>query len=309
MSKKVYVVGSTNQDIVIQLDRRPAAGETVFGNTLSYFQGGKGANQAVACHKSGASTLFVSTIGNDAFGNALKQELEQNGLTCRLTISATEPTGTAIIDVDKNGENAITVISGANRTFHLQDIERALHDSSPQDILLLQNELAPERLGSLVQLGKEKQMITVVNVAPAVDITAHLAFVDYLILNEHEIEITLKQPPLDLTDISQAIASTKALSEKIRTNLIVTLGDKGAIACTDGMTNHINGHHVNVVDTTGAGDCFCGIFAGCLSKDMPIDEALTYANSGAALSVQSLGASTSYPTEHQILAMSQTHHR
>ena len=303
MPKKVYVVGSTNQDIVIELQRRPAIGETVFGDKLSYFQGGKGANQAIAAHRTGALTVFVSAIGTDAFGAALRQALEHEGMICRWIISALEPTGTAVIDVDRNGDNAITVVSGANRALNIQDVEAALHDSAPHDILLIQNELAPDMLGKLVRLGKEKGMVNVVNVAPATNITENLAFVDFLVLNEHEIEVTLDYPALDPGDVEQTADKLKVLSDKIKTNLIVTIGDKGVIACFDGNTIYVAGHSVHVVDTTGAGDCFSGIFAGCLSNDMSLLDALTYANAGAALSVKALGASTSYPTREEILAL------
>ena len=299
-SKKVYVVGSTNQDIVVQLDKRPAIGETVFGKRMSYFQGGKGANQAIACHKIGGDTVFVSMIGEDAFGHALKQEFEDKNLPCRLLVSPSSATGAAVIFVDNEGNNSITVISGSNLELTIEQVQGLMQDSSAGDILLIQNELAADMIAKLLSLAKSKGLATIVNVAPAADIRAELKNIDYLILNEHEIETTLAQPALSVTDIKAAQETVKHLSDLLNINLIVTIGEKGVIAHINGELFHIEGRKVSVVDTTGAGDCFCGAFAGCLSQNMPVAEALRCANIAASLSVQSLGASTSYPSFSEV---------
>ncbi len=298
---KVYIVGSTNQDIVVLLDRRPNIGETVFGNDLKYFQGGKGANQAIACHKMGVTTKFISMIGEDAFGASLKAQLNSLNLPSHLAISEINPTGVAIIDVDNDGDNSITVISGANSLLSIEEVEGAISDSNAKDILLIQNELHPEMLGKLLELGKKMGLTNILNCAPPVDITSFVSEIDYLIVNEHELSVSLNISEVNINDLDSLKAQLIEISKSIDTNIVVTIGEYGLVALVDGDLHHLDGHTVDVVDTTGAGDCFCGVFVSCLSNNLPIEKALEFANYAASLSITSLGASSSYPSHYDVI--------
>lgn len=300
-NNKVYIVGSTNQDIVIQLDRRPNIGETVFGNDLKYFQGGKGANQAIACHKMGATSQFVSMIGDDAFGASLKAEINSLNLPNTLYISELEPTGVAVINVDNDGDNSITVISGSNKSLSIDDVNTVIDDPSETDILLIQNELHSEMVEKLLSLGKKKGLVTVLNSAPPVNVTSFIEDIDYLIVNEHELSVSLGIESVDIDNLDTFINHVEKVSQSIPSNLIVTIGEKGLVAVVDGKSHYLDGHKVDVVDTTGAGDCFCGTFASCLSRGLTIEDTLKYSNYAASLSVQALGASSSYPSHYDVI--------
>lgn len=295
----VFVVGSTNQDIVVMLNRRPEVGETVFGNELKYFQGGKGANQAIACHKIGAKTKFISAIGDDAFGKSLSNELNSINLDSDLHIKSFTSTGVAIINVDTKGDNSIIVVSGANNALDMDDIKIT---PKKDDILLLQNELNPNMLPSLLDYAKSNNMITMFNSAPAVSVINLLDKIDYLIVNEHELDISLNiKSEINLDNINDYIQYIEKVSLDFSLNLIVTIGSKGVIAVINHNTYYFQGHKVDVMDTTGAGDCFSGTFASCIAQGITVKKALEYSNLAASISIQKLGASSSYPDKYSIL--------
>jgi ribokinase len=299
--KKVFVVGSTNQDIVVQLDRRPQIGETVFGNTLKYFQGGKGANQAIASHKMGVKTHFISMIGEDAFGRSLKTEMDGINLSSNLFVTKNNPTGVAIISVDNSGDNSIIVIPGSNRDLSIEDVRKGTVDSQSDDILLIQNELHQDMVCKLLEFGKNHKLITILNAAPPVNVIKYVDYIDYLIVNEHELEVSLGVDPLNLNNLEECVLQVEKISSKYKLNLVVTIGDKGLIAYIDGKSHSIRGNKVEVVDTTGAGDCFCGTFASCLARNLDVDSILQYSNYAASISVQELGASSSYPSYYEVI--------
>ncbi len=299
--KKVFVVGSTGQDIVIQLDKRPQVGETVFGNDLKYFQGGKGANQATASHKMGIQTHFISMIGDDDFGRFVKSQLDGINLSSNLYISKHNPTGVAVINVDNDGCNSITVISGANKELSIEDVEKALTNSEIGDILLIQNELHIDMVAKLLRFGKKAGLTTIINAAPPINVIDLVDDIDYLIVNEHELEISLAAQKLNLDVLDECYKKIENISVKFKVNLIVTVGEEGVIAFIDGVLHTLPANKVNVVDTTGAGDCFCGTFASCLARGISMKDILKYANYAAAKSVQELGASSSYPSYDEVI--------
>ena len=153
----------------------------------------------------------------------------------------------------------------------------------------------------LLVLGKEKGMITVLNSAPPINVTSFIENIDYLIVNEHELSISLNINSVDIINVDAFKNHVVNVSKELQLNLIVTIGGKGVVAVVDSDLYYLNGHKVNVIDTTGAGDCFCGVFASCLSKNIPIEDALRYSNYAASLSVQELGASSSYPSHKEVI--------
>jgi len=215
--KTIYVVGSTNQDIVCIMDKFPSSGETLHGNDLKYFQGGKGANQAIAASNMDGNVNFISMIGNDAFGKELKKYFDKIGLNNKLYISKTRPTGTAIINVNKEGNNNIVIISGANAelTINLLDI-----NPKKGDILLIQNELSVDMVELLLSYGKKNDMITIFNCAPAISIENFIDKIDYLIVNEHELSIALNLSNFNKDNIEDIKSTMSVFNKKNNLNMI-----------------------------------------------------------------------------------------
>ncbi len=208
------------------------------------------------------------------------------------------PTGTAVINVNQAGENAITLVKGANDEFTDADLE-SLSNLVADDYLLVQNEINADINHKAISLADERGAHVVLNPAPSYvvpeDILAQCAFV---IVNEHELKEVFRINGFQ--DIDDIDAELLYLSEKYQTNIILTLGAKGSKAAYEGQILTHQGHKVEVVDTTGAGDCFCGVFVSCLSRDMGLQRALEIANKAASISVTKLGANNSFPQSKDV---------
>lgn len=297
-NKRVIVAGSINMDIVTLVSKLPRPGETILGRDLKYFPGGKGANQAVASAKTGAETTMIGKVGTDDFGKALTLFLEQNGI--QLQVGTTDaPTGTALIAVDDSSENMIVVIPGANGMLEKQDLEVA--DFNAGDVLVAQFEIPLETVESFFAKGKANSTINILNPAPAKKCNdSLLELVDILILNETELEFFSNN---NLNDLNNQDAIVTAARNIIKPNqqIIVTLGEKGAIVITNESVIKIEGHKVKAVDTTGAGDCFVGALSSQLAAGQNIKDAAVFANVAASISVQRYGASNSMPTLEEVL--------
>ncbi|MCL2642971.1 MAG: ribokinase [Candidatus Bathyarchaeota archaeon] len=295
MENKIVIIGSINQDVVIQIDKIPRPGETLFGKTLSYFPGGKGANQAVASKILGGNVIFVGKVGDDLFGSNMKEYLATVGLSNRVQTEAGVSTGAAVIYVDKQGENAISVISGANSMFNENDLS-ILDELIPDDVILLQNEINLQIIFDAIKKAKSKGVKIFYNPAPAIKIPEEtITLCDYIIVNEHELEVCFNLPDIDFKNINGLATILSNLSRKYKFSPILTLGADGYIAVQDNKVYRGEGLKVCVIDTTGAGDCFCGALVTFASKGYDLQESLLFANKAAALSVTKLGASSSFP--------------
>lgn len=297
-NKRVIVAGSINMDIVTLVSKLPRPGETILGRDLKYFPGGKGANQAVASAKAGAETTMIGKVGTDDFGKALTLFLEQNGIQLQVG-TADAPTGTALIAVDDSSENMIVVIPGANGMLEKQDLEVA--DFNAGDVLVAQFEIPLETVEAFFAKGKANSTINILNPAPAKKCNdSLLELVDILILNETELEFFSGN---NLSDLHNQDVIVNAAKNIIKPNqqIIVTLGEKGAIVITNESVIKIEGHKVKAVDTTGAGDCFVGALSSQLAAGKNIQEAADFANVAASISVQRYGASNSMPTLEEVL--------
>ena len=293
---KILIIGSINQDLVIQIDKIPNPWETLFWKTLSYFPWGKWANQAVAAKLLGGNTIFMGKVGNDLFGSNMKEYLTTLQLDKYIKTELNTPTGTAIINVDKNGENAISVIPGANTTFNNEDL-LILDILKPNDSILLQNEINLPIVFKLIKTAKEKGLKVFYNPAPAIKISEDtISQCDYIIVNEHELEISFNLTNIDFKEQELLSKILLNLSKKYHISIVLTLGTDGYIAVQDNIVYKENGLKVKAVDTTGAGDCFCGALVTYISKGYSFQESLKSANKAAALSVTKAGASSSYPT-------------
>lgn len=268
------VVGSANLDVVAHAPRIPRPGETLLGTALHEFAGGKGINQAVAAARSGAITCFVGALGTDEPGDRLRQVLAHDGITPLVRTTAT-PTGRAIITVDTNAENTIVVIPGANA--EVRDITLP-----PASVVLAQLEIPLETVTAAFTAAQARGGTTVLNPAPATELpTGLLASCDYLIPNEHE--ITLVGGP------------SAALEAGCRA-VIITLGANGVDIVTPDGTEHVDPFPVTAVDTTGAGDAFCGAFSARIAAGDDLHRAVRWAAAAGALATTVPGAVPSQPT-------------
>jgi ribokinase len=282
----VCVVGSANLDLVATTDRLPAAGETVLGSSYTEHPGGKGLNQAVAAARSGARTAMIAAVGNDSAGAQLREVMRADGIdSAGVATLADIPTGRALIGVSATGENQIIVVPGANGRLAV-DAQTFPHAR----VVLAQLEVPIEavRRAFACARGQSQTTTTVLNPAPASELALDaelLALCDIVVPNEHEVELLGGVDRL-LTLGARAV--------------VVTLGSRGAMLHTAGEITHVAPFAVDVVDTTGAGDTFCGALCARLAAGDAIADALRFASAAAALSTTRAGAVPSIPRAAQV---------
>ncbi|MEV4945857.1 ribokinase [Streptomyces sp. NPDC053755] len=288
----IVVLGSTNMDLVAFVPRAPARGETVTGREFRTIPGGKGANQAVAAARAGAEVAMIGAVGDDDFGLRLRAALEGAGVETDLLRTSEGPSGTAHIVVDDEGGNAIVVVPGANGTVtSLTHGDEALIGTA--DALLLQLELPLSVVAEGAATARRLGVRTVLTPAPAQPLPAGLlAATDLLVPNEHEAAA--------LTGIADPHAAAAALLRDVP-EVVITLGAAGSLyLARGGEPVTVPAPPVRAVDTTAAGDTFVGALAVALGEGRPVPEALAWASTAAALSVQRTGASSSMPYRSEI---------
>ncbi|CCD95377.1 ribokinase [Bradyrhizobium sp. ORS 375] len=296
---RVVVAGSINMDVVATAERHPRIGETVAGQSVMYFPGGKGANQAVSAAKLGAPTALIGRLGRDAFGEQLRVFLADQGIDlAAVKDSAGGSTGTAIITL-ANADNTIVVIPGSNAEVSVDDIAQIA--LSAGDVAVSQFEIPQATIIAFFQQAKAAGATTILNPAPAGAFAQGLfALVDVLVLNETELGFL---SGVEIGDAPpQAVDAVAALHPRADQTICVTLGARGAIAVRGGDARLVEGRAVKAVDTTGAGDCFVGALAARLSQGAAIADAIAYANVAASISVQRMGAGPSMPTAEEVRA-------
>lgn len=291
----VVVVGSANLDTVFRAERTPQPGETLLADSVARYPGGKGLNQAVAAARAGAATTFVSAVGSDGDGDALVAVATAAGIDTTLVRRADESTGQAFIVVDSRGENSIIVASGANGhvlSLHPADVA-AIGAAS---VVLMQLELPIAVVTETARLARSLGTLVMLNAAPAQPLPDDLLDdVDYLIVNEHEARLVA-----GLDALGTAAASLAARVPR----LVVTLGSDGCRLYEAGRElAPIEALRVTAVDTTGAGDTFCGALAARVAGDDHFAVAALFATAAGALSVQSAGAVPSIPTKDAVLRL------
>ncbi|MGX1473875.1 UNVERIFIED_CONTAM: ribokinase [Streptomyces canus] len=290
----IAVLGSTNMDLVTYVEKAPQRGETVTGRDFRTIPGGKGANQAIAAARAGATVSMIGAVGNDGFGPRLRSTLEHSGVTTDHLRTIEGPSGTAHIVVDDEGGNAIVVIPGANGTVdHLAPGDEGLIASA--DALLLQLEIPLAAVLAGAQTARAHGVRTILTPAPAQPLPPELlAATDLLVPNEHE--------AATLTGRGDPFAAGAALLDRVP-RVVITLGAAGSVYLTrDAEPLAVPAPQVTAVDSTGAGDTYVGALAVALGEERPIREAMTWAAAAAALSVQREGASASMPYRSEIEA-------
>ncbi len=299
---RVFVAGSINMDVVATAERHPRIGETVAGNAVLYFPGGKGANQAVAAAKLGAPTTLIGRLGKDAFGDELKAFLAVQGVDLSFVQQTSEAhTGTALITI-ANADNTIVVIPGANALVSAADV--AAPAFAKDDVAVSQFEIPLPSISAFFHRARAAGATTILNPAPAIESTRDLFdLVDILILNESELGFLTKTEFHDTDDPAVFIEAARSLETKDKT-ICVTLAKRGVVALVDGNPLIIPGRTVEAVDTTGAGDCFVGALAAQLAAGKSLHDALHYANAAASICVQRIGAAPSMPTAAEVEAVS-----
>ena len=296
---RISIVGSANKDLIVKVNRIPEIGETAIGEGLEIKPGGKGANQAVAAAMLGAKASFIGRVGEDAFGERLLRAMEERGVdTAHLRKDEGTHTGVALIIVDAEGRNIIAVAPGANARCHEKDVNRAAEVLRSSHVLLLQLEIPLEVVEYAVKMAREGDVDVILNPAPARELPkALLENVQVLVPNEKEVELLSGMLVRDIESAKKAAARVVLMGvEKV----IVTLGAEGAVLATENKAVHVPGVPVRAVDTTGAGDAFCGALAVALSSGKDLVEAITYANSAGALATTRVGAQEALPTTEEL---------
>ena len=298
---KVVVVGSFNMDLVVKAGRRPQTGETLMGEEFGMFIGGKGSNQAIAAARLGANVTMIGRLGADLFGDTLMAAHIEEGICTDYVIRDTEVgTGVASILIDADGDNSIVLVPQANMGLTVADIEQASEAIAAADVLLLQLEVPISASQRAAEIAKSNGASVVLNPAPAQELPDDfLAQVDILTPNEVETESLSGVRVSTETDAKRAAT---VLLNKGLSAVILTLGERGSLLLTSDLTQQVPAYSVEVVDTTAAGDAFCGALATGLARGEHLADAVAFANAAGALAVTVLGAAPSMPTATQVEA-------
>ncbi|NLH74092.1 MAG: ribokinase [Verrucomicrobia bacterium] len=296
---KIVVVGSSNTDMIIKLERIPRPGETLLGGEFAMAAGGKGANQAVAAARAGGDVVFVARVGDDMFGEQAVSGFVRDKICVDYIVrDKRAPSGVALIFVAKDGQNSIAVAGGANARLSPSDVRRATRAISEARALVLQLETPLPTVQAAVNIAARSGVPVILNPAPARPLPDRLlARVSILTPNETEAELLTG---VAVTSESAAErAGAKLLARGVGT-VILTMGAKGAFVINRELKAMVPGFKVKAVDTTAAGDVFNGALAVALGEGRPLLESVRFANAAAAISVTRLGAQPSAPKRGEI---------
>lgn len=287
--RRVLVIGSVAIDNTIFTKNLPTAGTTTLADSYIVNVGGKGANQACACHFLGGDVTFIGAVGKDKNGEMVKDFLQEQGLNARIKDSD-KPTGVAFIILDEtNAENRILIVQGANTDITIEDIEKNDDLFVEGDILLTQFENAVPTIEHVIKKAHDRGMIVVLNPAPYKEVSRdYFKYIDYIVPNEHEIE--------QLTGIKEYDkAAFKLLKQGVK-NVIITLGEKGSMMIdSDKNIIYCKPHKVNAIDTTAAGDSYLGALVTKLAENVDILDAMSFASLASSYTVSKKGAIIALP--------------
>lgn len=295
---RVVVVGSLNVDLVVGLERMPAPGETVMGQTLERHPGGKGLNQAVAAARLGARVSMIGAVGSDDAGAWLRGIVEAEGIDATAIVTSEGPSGTALIEVDPTGMNRIVVIPGANDALAAEHVTAVIGSMDDVAIVLAQGEVPLDAIAAAMTAGRACGASTILNPAPVRDYPESLlALVDFLVPNEHEAAHLSGLPTASLVDANEA---AEYFTSKGVPHAVITRGARGAVWMSPTSSGSVAAYSVSPVDTVAAGDAFCGGLAAALAAGETLAEALQWASAAGALATTIAGAVPSLPSRAEV---------
>jgi ribokinase len=298
MKANIVVVGSSNTDMIIKVDRIPRPGETRLGGEFLMAAGGKGANQAVAAARAGGAVTLIARVGKDMFGERAVAGLVEQDVNVDHVQYDKSPSGVALIFVGEDGENSIAVGSGANAKLSPVDVRKAKSAISAADVVVMQLESPLETVQAAAELAAARGIPVILNPAPARDLPDKLLR-NVSILTPNESEAELLTGVKVTGDASCARAADVLLRKGVET-VIITLGAQGAFVATASSKERIPGFAAKPVDTTAAGDTFNGALAVALAEGQPLAEAVRFANAAGAIAVTRMGAQPSAPSRKEI---------
>ncbi len=294
----ITVFGSINMDLIATVDRLPVSGETVAGQDFATAAGGKGANQALAARRGGAEVRLYGAVGRDNFAEPALELLQDAGTNLSHLRRVEGPTGTALIMVDRGGENIIAVVPGANGRVGAEDAEAAVGSMRPGDHLLLQLEVPADATRAALTAARQAGILSVINTAPLTDDATELAAqADIVVANETEFELLAGK---SIASAADREAELMRMHSDTGQTLIVTLGADGVIAARDGALARVAGLTIQPVDTVGAGDTFCGYLAAGLDAGLAFETALQRAAAAGSLACLKPGAQPAIPTAAEV---------
>ena len=298
MSDRVAVVGSLNGDVVLRVERLPGPGETVLGWDVARYRGGKGANQAVAAARLGRPVAMIGRVGADHEGTGCLRALVEEGVDVSwVSVDAEVPTGHATITVDDRGENSIVVIPGANGRLSSAEVEGAAAVLRDAAVTLAQLEVPMDAVGAAARMAGG---VFVLNAAPGRPLPAEvMERTEILVVNRAELAHLIgDRPAVSLTEVEEQIGRVGRAGA-----VVVTLGGEGAAVWSVGRLTVIPAPAVEIVDTTGAGDAFCGGLADAIARGEPLLDAAAWAVAVGAVATTRHGAQTALPTPDQVAAL------
>jgi ribokinase len=297
--KRIVVIGSSNVDLIMKMDHLPQMGETVTDAEFMQVYGGKGANQAVAAARAGGQVTFVNCVGEDAYTPQMICNFEKDGIDTQFIFKEKGiPSGHALVMIGDHGNNYLSVAPGANYKLSPEKIDAASYAINEASIIIMQYEIPEETIKYVIELANKRKIPLLFNFAPARKFEfSYIPKVNILVLNEVEAEFLTQMPVKNQSDAENAAL---ILINKGVEKVIITLGEKGAIAQTKEEKLNVPSFSVHALDTTAAGDTFCGSFAVAFVEGKSLKDSLTFASAASALSVTRIGAQQSIPYRSEI---------
>lgn len=291
--KRILVIGSSNTDMTVKGSRIPVHGETVLGGEFCLGQGGKGANQAVAAARLGGNVEFICKVGRDGFGEDSIKGYKAEGMDVSHTLVSEKPSGVALIMVDEHAENIISVAAGANGDFSVEDVESLAPVIGEADYLILQLEIPMDTVTRAAEIAHQAGVYVILNPAPAAELPEELLRnVSLIIPNQTESAALTGVSITDSESAEKAVAAFMAMGID---DAVITLGSRGSLVCTGGEMTLIPVCKVDAVDTTAAGDTFCGAVCVGLAEGKTLMEAVKFATLASSYTVRKIGAQSSIP--------------
>lgn len=299
MATPIYIIGSSNTDMVVKAERLPAPGETILGGSFMMTAGGKGANQAVAAARLGGNVAFIANLGNDLFGKqALEQFKKENINTHFISLDNSMPSGVALINVDAKGENCIAVAPGSNSKLTSALLDSFFKTVASPAFILAQLEIPIGTVEYIIEQSASKSIPVIINPAPAARINEGLLKHVWVITpNESEAELLTG---ISIHDDITARKAAQDFHKRGIKNVVLTLGKRGAYWSDQKDEGWVSSPSVTAIDTTAAGDCFSGALTVALAEGKALPEAVHFACVAASISVTCLGAQASMPTRIEV---------